>query len=158
MGAWIKKGLIAVGVVLLVIQFLPNGRDHTNPQVTAEPQWDSAVTRELAVAACFDCHSNETAWPWYSNIVPISLTIQHEVREGREELNFSEWHPGQEGDESAETLRDGSMPPPQYLLLHPGARLDSEQLAALEAGLAATFGDEGSSGGVDGARDDDSGS
>lgn len=148
--------LIGVVVIGAVIQFVPYGRDHTNPPVVEEPAWDSAQTRDLAVAACFDCHSNETEWPWYSNIAPISWLLQRDVDEGREELNFSEWHTEQEGDEAAETVRDGSMPPWQYPLTHPEARLSDADLDALEAGLAATFGDDRSDDDRSAAEDDDS--
>lgn len=132
-------------VVFLAIQLVPYGRAQTNPRVVAEPAWDSATTRELAVRACFDCHSNETSWPWYSNIAPISWSLQNHVDEGREKLNFSEWDGSQQGDEAAETVRDRSMPPTQYLLVHPSARLSDAELAALERGLTATFGDTDSS-------------
>lgn len=142
MRKWIFGGLITVVVVGVVIQFVPYGRDHTNPPVVTEPAWDSEQTRDLAVAACFDCHSNDTEWPWYSNVAPISWALQRDVDEGREELNFSEWHLEQEGDEAAETVRDGSMPPWQYTLTHPEARLSDADVAALEAGLAATLGDD----------------
>jgi hypothetical protein len=73
-GVWrILRLLLIVGVVVFVaIQLVPYGRDHTNPPVTAEPRWDSPQTRTLAVSACFDCHSNETAWPWYTNVAPFS--------------------------------------------------------------------------------------
>ena len=70
----IKKVILIVLIVavggFLLIQFVPFGRDHTNPPVVQEPKWDSPATRELAKRACFDCHSNETVWPWYSNIAP----------------------------------------------------------------------------------------
>ena len=65
--------ILAVVALALLIQLVPYGRAHTNPPVVAEPNWDSPQTRELAVRACFDCHSNETTWPWYSNIAPIEL-------------------------------------------------------------------------------------
>jgi hypothetical protein len=58
------------------------GRDHSNPPVRIEPRWDRARTRELAVRACFDCHSNQTRWPWYSHVAPISWLVQHDVEEG----------------------------------------------------------------------------
>jgi mono/diheme cytochrome c family protein len=140
---WVKWGLAAIVGGLLVIQLVPYGRDHDNPPVVAEPSWDSVQTRELAVRACFDCHSNETVWPWYSNVAPISWLVQRDVDEGREELNYSEWNRPQEGEESVETVRDSSMPPRSYLLTHPDARLIDAELAALVNGLAATFGDEG---------------
>jgi mono/diheme cytochrome c family protein len=123
-----RRIILAVGAVatvaLLVVQLVPYGRDHTNPPVTAEPAWDSVATRELAVRACFDCHSNETVWPWYANVAPISWRLQSHVDAGREELNFSEWGSGdQEADEAAEQVREGAMPPWDYRLSHPEARL-----------------------------------
>ena len=133
--------LLAGGLV--IIQAVPYGRDHTNPPVIAEPAWDSPATREWAVRACYDCHSNETVWPWYSHVAPMSWLVQRDVDEGREDLNFSEWQREQdEADEAAETVRDGSMPPRQYLLSHSAARLTDTQLDSLARGLAATLGDD----------------
>ena len=148
------------GLLLLVIaaQLVPYGRDHDNPPVTAEPTWDSPTTRELARRACFDCHSNETRWPWYSNIAPLSWLIQRDVEEGRDELNWSEWDPDSEGDESAETVIEGSMPPGSYSILHPEARLSDQAIDALVAGLMATFGSDGGesdSGGEDSDYEED---
>jgi hypothetical protein len=141
---WLKRTAAIVGVGLVAIQLVPYGRAHDNPPVVAEPAWDSAQTRDLAVRACFDCHSNEVSWPWYSNIAPMSWLVQRDVDEGREELNFSEWHRPQESDDAAETVLDRSMPPRQYLLLHPDARLTDDQLRALAAGLEVTAGDDDS--------------
>lgn len=138
---WVRMGLATFLGGLLVIQFVPYGRDHANPPVVAEPSWDSSQTRELAARACFDCHSNETVWPWYSNVAPLSWLVQRDVDEGREHLNYSEWNRPQEGEESAETVREGSMPPRSYLLTHPDARLTATELAALVDGLAATLGE-----------------
>ena len=99
-----RKSLVRIFILAAVpfvtgavaIQLVPYGRDHDNPPVLADAPWDSARTRELAVRACFDCHSNETHWPWYSNIAPISWLTQNNVKEGRDELNFSEWNRRQE--------------------------------------------------------------
>jgi hypothetical protein len=140
--SWVKWGLAALLGGFLVIQLVPYGRDHVNPPVVAEPSWDSAQTRELAVRACFDCHSNETVWPWYSNVAPVSWLVQRDVDEGREELNYSEWNRPQEAGESAETVRDGSMPPRAYRLTHSEARLTDAELETLANGLAATVGGE----------------
>lgn len=68
-------------------RLLPVAR--SNPPVTREVQWDSTQIRALAQRACFDCHSNETVWPWYSYIAPISLRVADHVQEGRQKLNFS---------------------------------------------------------------------
>lgn len=134
-------GLVAVGVLLLLIQLVPYGRDHTNPPVRREPAWDSPSTRALAVRACFDCHSNATVWPWYANVAPLSWLAQRDVEEGRKSLNFSEWdRPQEEAGEAAETVQRGTMPPVQYLLLHPEARLTDSERQDLIAGLQATLG------------------
>ncbi len=77
-----KWSLVALLSVLVLIQVVPYGRDHANPPVRAEPAWNSARTRELAVRACFDCHSNETIWPWYSNLAPASWLVQRDVKKG----------------------------------------------------------------------------
>ena len=134
--------LFLVGVLgLLLIQLVPYGRDHTNPDVVSEPAWDSAATRAYAVTACFDCHSNETVWPWYSNIAPMSWLVQRDVDEGRRHLNLSTWSPGQ-GSQMAGMLSSGKMPPFQYQLAHPEARLSDEDKAAFIEGLIATFAGE----------------
>lgn len=140
MAAW-KKGLLGLAALLVVIQFVPYGRDHANPSVVSEPSWDSADTRELTAAACFDCHSNETVWPWYANVAPISWFAQHDVEEGRRILNFSEWDRGHQGTrEAAESIREGEMPPIYYGWLHPAARLDAQEMDRLVAGLNTTLG------------------
>jgi hypothetical protein len=140
---WWKWGLAVVVGGLLVIQLVPYGLDHENPPVVAEPSWDSVQTRALAVRACFDCHSNETVWPWYSNVAPMSWVVQRDVDEGREELNYSEWNGHQEGEESAESVVEGWMPPGFYRLIHPQARLTDAELTLLADGLQATFRGEG---------------
>ena len=96
-------GAVALLAILILIQVVPYGRDHDNPAVAAEPGWDQPETRELFFRACGDCHSNETRWPWYSQVAPASWLLQNDVAEGREHLNVSEWGQGeQEADEAAE--------------------------------------------------------
>jgi mono/diheme cytochrome c family protein len=133
--------LLALGALLLVIQIVPYGRDHENPPVTQEVKWDSARTRELAVGACYDCHSNLTEWPWYSNVAPVSWLVYSDVQEGREKLNFSEWDrpQGEEGDEASEAVREGSMPPLQYKPLHPAGRLSDAEREELARGIEQTL-------------------
>ena len=127
---------LAVLGLLIVAQFVPYGRDHRNPPVVAEPTWNSSTTRALVERACFDCHSNQTHWPWYSHVAPMSWLVQDHVDEGRRELNFSEWSgASSEAREAAETVRDGEMPPRSYLLLHPEARLSDQEIQVLIDGL-----------------------
>jgi hypothetical protein len=160
MRRFLLLGLGVAVIALLAIQLVPYGRDHTNPPVTGEPAWDSAATRETAVKACFDCHSNETAWPWYSNIAPFSWRLQNHVDEGRAKLNFSQWGTGeQEVDEIVDVVREGEMPPWDYLPLHPEARLSDAETATFLDGLSRTFGvgESAGEGGEDGdgGEDDD---
>ncbi len=132
----------AIGAVIagfLVIQLIPYGRNHSNPPVLSEPQWPDAQTRALAKRACFDCHSNETTWPWYSNIAPISWITQHNVNEGRSKLNFSEWNNGGRGEGAHEmvgAVQEGEMPPFDYLIMHPNARLSEAERQQLIQGLS----------------------
>lgn len=132
---------VALIVVLVAIQLVPYGRRHTNPPVTQEPRWNQPRTRALAARACFDCHSNETAWPWYSRVAPLSWIVQHDVDEGRRALNYSEWDRGHgEARESAKSVREGEMPPWFYALPGTSAHLTSAERAELIAGFEATFG------------------
>lgn len=153
-------GLVGVLLLLfLLLQLIPYGRNHTNPAVVAEPKWDSAQTRAYFFRACGDCHSNETVWPWYSNIAPVSWLIQHDVEEGRSVFNVSEWgvRGKNEGDDAAELVQEGEMPPPYYLPLHPAARLSAQEKQAFIQGLIATFGGESQEGslGTEGDEGDD---
>jgi hypothetical protein len=130
--------LVIVGIVLLVvIQLIPYGKNHTNPPVVSSPNWDSQQTQQLAKRACFDCHSNETVWSWYSNIAPISWLVYHDVDEGRSRMNFSNWSSAWsiETGELAEVINEGEMPPAQYLLMHPSATLTATEKEQLITGL-----------------------
>ena len=121
--------VVVGGIVLLgLIQLLPIGRDHTNPAVVSEPQWSSPEARALAKEHCFQCHSNETEWPWYSNIAPASWLIQFDVNEGRDKFNFSNWNTNSEElDELTEVIQEGEMPPIQYWVFHPNSHLNDQQ-------------------------------
>jgi len=135
---------IIIGIILvgfLLIQLIPYGRNHVNPPVTQEPAWDIPQTRELVKRACYDCHGNETIWPWYSNIAPVSWLVYRDVAEGRRRLNFSEWNrPRFQSDEIVGIILEGEMPPGFYLPLHPSARLSATEKQLLINGLTATLG------------------
>jgi len=128
--------ILAIGFIFL--QFIPYGQNHTNPPVVQEPNWDSPTTRELAQRACFDCHSNETVWPWYSKIAPVSWLVQRDVDEGRQKLNFSEWQNAsnfEKLNEISEVVLEGEMPPLTYYPTHPEARLNAQEKQQLAQGL-----------------------
>jgi hypothetical protein len=123
------------GVILLVaLQFVPVER--TNPPVQSEVPAPDNV-RVVLRRACYDCHSNETKWPWYSHVAPVSFLIAYDVRHGREELNYSTWNriaPQKQVKklkESWETVAEGEMPPWYYLAMHRDAALSTQDRAAL---------------------------
>jgi hypothetical protein len=135
--------LISVGVlvgVFLLLQVIPYGRDHSNPPIISEPIWPDTNTQSLAERACYDCHSNQTEWPWYSNVAPVSWLVQHDVQEGRHTLNFSDWAnvqgDGAEAEELSDVVLDGEMPPANFLITHPEARLTMTEKQQLAQGLA----------------------
>lgn len=138
------KILGVIVLVIIAIQFIPYGKDHANPIVVVEPEWDSKETRELFVRACADCHSNETKWPWYSNVAPMSWLVQYDVEEGREHFNVSMWgvQKKNEGDEAKKEFEEGEMPPWFYVVLHPDAKLSESETQRFSEGLLATFGEE----------------
>lgn len=139
--------LLIFGILILVLgvaQLVPYGRYHANPPDGAVAAFDSPQTRALAERACFDCHSNHTKWPWYASLAPVSWRIQHHVDEGREKLNFTAFEAGNEemteaAGEASETITKGEMPPRDYLLMHPEARLTASEKTALVQGLDISF-------------------
>lgn len=134
-------GAVVFGL-FVVAQFLPWGAERSNPPVVAEPAWDSPRTRELFLRTCGDCHSNQTRWPWYSRVAPVSWLVTGDVAEGREHFNVSEWNrPQKDADEAAEEFQDRDMPLPIYRTTHPEARLEGAERDELLRGLVATFGD-----------------
>lgn len=133
-----KWGAVSVLVLLILLQVVPYDRNHKNSPVRIEPQWDAPQTRELAKRACFDCHSNETIWPWYSDLAPVSWLVQQDVDKARRQLNFSEWdRPQNETGELVPQLQHGKMPLWFYLPLHPSAQLAADEKQRLLRGFQA---------------------
>lgn len=129
--------LIIVGLFVL-LQLFPVER--TNPPITQEIAWDSPETEAIARRACYDCHSNETVWPWYAYVAPASILVARDTDHGREHLNFSEWDSPNEGtNEIIESVVEGEMPLPIYLPLHPEASLSDAEKELFVSGLRATL-------------------
>jgi hypothetical protein len=122
----LKKALIILIVILVAIQFIPV--DKTNPTVTAELDAPMKII-SVFKRSCYDCHSNETVWPWYSNIAPVSWLVAGDVEDGRAHLNFSEWGNLSRKDrvkmkeETWEEIEKDKMPLWKYNILHPDASL-----------------------------------
>ena len=126
MTKWMKKlgfGLIAV---FIVAQFVPVAR--VNPTERGQPAAPVEV-QDILQRACYDCHSNETRWPWYSQVAPASFLIARDVTDGRRELNFSLWNQYNERRKSrklkeiAEQVEKRKMPQWYYVPFHPEAQL-----------------------------------
>jgi hypothetical protein len=129
---WFRRIVIALFVIFVVIQVVrpdmknpPVDPKHTlesTGQVT--PQAESILRR-----SCYDCHSSETVWPWYAKIAPVSWFLADHVKDGRKELNFSEWstfnarRKARKLKEVCDQVREGEMPLKTYLPLHPAAKL-----------------------------------
>lgn len=134
----LKKAFWGIIAIFVLIQFVPYGHNHSNPPVVEEPQWDSPQTQTLAKRACYDCHSNETEWPWYSYVAPVSWLVQRDVEHGRKHLNFSDWRSGRKADqpkEVQEVVEEEEMPLAIYVPLHPHARLSDTERKQLATGL-----------------------
>lgn len=136
----LKNIFIVVVAIIVIIQFFRI--DKTQPAVNPETDYISMVQpsdeiKGLIKNACYDCHSNETVYPWYTNIAPVSWMIKSHINEGREQLNFSEWgnyQPGKRGhkqDECKEMLVEGEMPLKGYTIMHSSANMTDEQKAVL---------------------------
>ncbi len=148
MNAPVRVGVGVLIAALALAQLVPVERE--NPAVEAEVP-TTPEARALLVRACFDCHSNQVVWPWYSRVAPVSWLVAKDVREGRDELNYSTWSRYDAKKQRKllkETLKEvdeGEMPLWIYLLGHPEARISTadralielwvaERLAALDAG------------------------
>ena len=130
----------------LVVAFLVIAQafriDRTNPpivqDVAAPPEVDGLLRR-----ACYDCHSNETVWPWYSHVAPVSWLLARDVREGRRELNFSTWNAydaakkDKKLKESIDETVEGEMPPWFYVAVHRHAALSPTDVERLREWTAA---------------------
>lgn len=130
--AW--AALLGVSTAVLAAQLVPVKR--TNPPIRGTLGAPPAIAATLK-RACYDCHSNQTRWPWYSRLAPISWWAAHDVALGRKEVNFSEWgsyYPAarrRKLEWMGRALRGAAMPPWTYRLLHPQAQLSGAERAAL---------------------------
>lgn len=130
----VRTGILVVGLALALAQFVPV--DRTNPPFDVEVPAPPAV-RAILRRACYDCHSNETAWPWYARVAPVSWVLERDVREGRREVDFSTWNRNDEKrrvrkwKEIQEQVERREMPPWFYAAVHSEARLSAEDRKAL---------------------------
>jgi mono/diheme cytochrome c family protein len=142
-----KFPIFAAATALVIagaaLSFAPVNTAHATLARVTEPPWASPEFRAQFMRSCGDCHSNETKWPWYSQLPIVAGFIRDHVNEGREHLNVSEWGTTMQGEHAehvAEVVQKGEMPPASYLLLHPDARLDAAAVQTFVTGANGTFG------------------
>ena len=137
-----KKVTLISAIVFLGIQSFRI--DKTTQAVDASKDFIMLTTPSTEIAntlkiACYDCHSNQSAYPWYTNIAPISWWVKHHINEGTEHLNFSEWGTYTEKrknhklEECVEMIEEGEMPMASYTWMHQEAKLTKEQKLQLVA-------------------------
>ncbi len=132
-----RLGIVFGALVVVFVSLQLVRPDHTNPPVTGDLQ-ASAEMKNVLKRACYDCHSNETKWPWYSNVAPVSWLVADHVTEGRKELNFSVWSeyaPKKQAhkmEEIEELVRKGEMPMEGYVVMHAEAKLTDAEKTALQ--------------------------
>lgn len=131
-----QKLLLGLAIILIAIQFIPNELPPINTNNPADLMGSGLVEGEVATllkTACYDCHSNTPAYPWYSYVAPSSWLVAKDAREGREEVNFSNWEEIEMMDQLAilddiiSEVEEEHMPLPIYLTLHSEAKLDASQ-------------------------------
>lgn len=133
----LKLIFIIIAAVFILIQLIPVNRSNPVFDNTSEINAPQEVISILKTS-CYDCHSNETVWPAYSYIAPMSFLISNHVQEGRKELNFSEWSSytiekqRKKLEEIQEEVSEDKMPMPVYLLLHGDAELTVQQKMILQ--------------------------
>ena len=126
-----KRALLIILVIFVVMQFIRPVKENLPVDKNLEIKASYEVMK-IFKTSCFDCHSNETVWPWYSNIAPFSWVIAPHVAEGRKALNFSIWeeYSLEKKDEKMKAIYRtayASMPLPSYISLHESANLTKEQ-------------------------------
>jgi hypothetical protein len=131
-------GIVVFSIAIQFVRFIVPALEVHNPAARQTIPWDSAQTLRLWQESCADCHSNQTEWPFYAYIAPFGWPVAYDVHEGRDELNIDQDR-RVELDEMIEVIREGEMPPGQYIMLHPDADLNENEKDALIRGLRTTF-------------------
>jgi len=135
----LKRSIIAVGVAAALIQLVPVRR--SNPPIGSDLSAPGPV-RSILRRACYDCHSNETVWPWYSHVAPVSWLVTSDVGVARERMNFSDWNqydPARQTRKLAQIWKEvdaDEMPLWYYKIMHRRAALSAADKAALRAWTA----------------------
>jgi hypothetical protein len=144
----VSRTLLVAGVIFVLMQLVPYGWWHDNPPVVSSAPWPDAASEQIARTSCYSCHSNQTEWPVYSYVAPMSWLVRYDVEGGRDKFNFSDWDPD-DADDAIEMIDEGEMPLDRYVMIHRDARLTESERDTLIAALETMS--------VDGGDDDGGG-
>lgn len=147
MKKFIKIFFALSAIVFILIQFVQPLRMNPISDKSRDVSYymnTPGNVKQILERSCYDCHSNLTRWPWYSNIAPVSWLVSYDVEEGRSHMNFSEWGTYNITDQISnlddivKEIKKGEMPLGKYLILHPDAKLsDAEKESIIKwAGFA----------------------
>jgi len=131
----VKLLILVLLIAVVIIQFIPNDK----PEVVLTNENDLIYNNQLPEKirvmlkeSCYDCHSNETIYPWYSNVAPVSWLVVRDIKLGRDELNFSHWESQSKIDKAKnldkiiDEVTDENMPMPIYTIMHANAKLSDD--------------------------------
>ncbi|MGB5943088.1 MAG: heme-binding domain-containing protein [Leeuwenhoekiella sp.] len=137
---WIKRFLILALVALVAIQFVPvdlNEDGYGSVTPFLEETKPTAEVESILKETCFDCHSDQTQYPWYASVAPVNFWLEEHIEDGKRHLNFSEWdsysakRKDHKLDELIEEVEEGEMPLESYTYIHENANLSAAQIAAM---------------------------
>jgi len=136
----LKKVLLALLLILVIMQFFRPDKNTTQGDHTIDLIAETdppAEVKTILEQSCYDCHSNNTVYPWYNNVAPISFWLADHIKDGKKHLNFSEWNSydskkkDHKLEEVEEMVSEGEMPLNEYTWTHEEAKLTEEQRNAI---------------------------
>lgn len=137
----LKIIIVILIIAIIAIQFINRPEKTSNYEITQDDITKHmnipSNVQQILKRSCYDCHSNQTVWPWYSNVAPASWLVAKDVKEGRKEMNFSEWGKLSDNkkakllDDICEQVTEGEMPLKPYLIMHSDAKLSDEDIKLL---------------------------
>ena len=137
---WVKRFFILALIALVVIQFIrpdKNEGDYASLDSFIAETKPSQEVQEILKTACYDCHSNQTKYPWYAEVAPVSLWLDQHIEDGKRHLNFADWdkysakRKDHKLNEVIDEVSEGDMPLASYTLIHHDANLTDQQVDML---------------------------
>lgn len=146
MKKYIKTALLVFAAILIVIQFVPAGEKNSSKSISSQ-SFEKTIAVPDAIlshlkSGCYDCHSNNTVYPWYSHVQPVAWWLNSHIVEGKEHLNFDEFgnldveSRSKMMEEMIEVIEEHEMPMASYTWLHPKARFNDSTIVAITSWLA----------------------